>query len=530
MQKCPHHHFKDTSMDHYIVKTFAEKLGNLSISDYHGLRSPGLTCFLNSVLQVLFMTDNFREAVKSNCSTSLDQHLAELFHNLERNVAETHSITKHLGIKDVYEQRDAAEYFEKILCQTSKIASQVFKGELNHETRCHNCKQTNNSKNLFWLLPLSMHDSSRKSFNLQQGLEDFFKVQKVSGENQMFCNRCDKKQDADTKYEMKQSPDVLTLLLKRFTLDYRQSRYKKLQSSADVVPTLNIEGCSYDLYAVVHHYGDLSGGHYTADIKSFETGTWYCFDDRVVTRVAHYFEKNSIRSSTAYLLMYRKVSGQPAKLDVDAQSGRSGVEAEDRRDETETGNALVSEHLKSESCRREDYTHMNGYTLSDELRRKQASSLEKQSRKAESRAEREFMLNPRFPQVDRWLMDCNLNTERTFGSLSDTNSSALMLGSRQNSPVKGQKVNEMTEMQYNRKKTRTNINLSDRSPSRDRNNQSKGVSHQREATAVQEPNMKMTKDSRNGFSKSPRKDKTGRPRETKNVQKSVKEKNEQPWK
>ncbi|KAF7230211.1 ubiquitin carboxyl-terminal hydrolase 64E-like [Nothobranchius furzeri] len=166
MQKCPYYHLNYTSMDHRIVKTFAEKLGNLSISDYHGLRSPGLTCFLNSVLQVLFMTENFREAVESNCSTTLDQHLGELFCNLERNVAETHSITKHLGIKDVYEQRDAAEYFEKILCQTNENASKVFKGELMHKTSCRKCRQTNDSRSLFWLLPLSMDASSRKSYNL----------------------------------------------------------------------------------------------------------------------------------------------------------------------------------------------------------------------------------------------------------------------------------------------------------------------------------------------------------------------------
>uniref|UniRef100_A0A1A8K9S4 USP domain-containing protein n=2 Tax=Nothobranchius kuhntae TaxID=321403 RepID=A0A1A8K9S4_NOTKU len=517
MQKCPYYHLNYTSMDRRIVKTFAEKLGNLSISDYHGLRSPGLTCFLNSVLQVLFMTENFREAVESNCSTTLDQHLGELFCNLERNVAETHSITKHLGIKDVYEQRDAAEYFEKILCQTNENASKVFKGELMHKTSCRKCRQTNDSRSLFWLLPLSMDASSRKSYNLQQGLEDFFKEQKVSEENQMFCNNCDAKQDADTKYEMTQSPDVLTLLLKRFTLDYKQSRYAKLQSSTDVVPTLNIEGCRYDLYAVVHHYGDLTGGHYTADIKSFETGTWYCFNDGFVTGVEHYFEKNSISTSrTAYLLMYRKVREQPSKPDVDSQCGRTGVE---------TGNSLLSERVTSESCRREDYPHMNGYTHSGDGLRRQASSLEKQSKKANQRAEPKFMMDQRYAAAEahRQLLDdkLNPNSQRTIGSFSGTNSSARMLGLRQNSPVTGQ---ELTETQNNIKKTRTNANLSDRSPSRNRNKQNNAVSCQREAAAA----VKVTKDSRNKFSKTP-KDKTVRPRETINVHKSV-IRETKPWK
>uniref|UniRef100_A0A1A8H637 USP domain-containing protein n=1 Tax=Nothobranchius korthausae TaxID=1143690 RepID=A0A1A8H637_9TELE len=310
----------------------------------------------------------------------------------------------------------------------------------------------------------------------------------------MFCISCDEKQDADTKYEMTQSPDVLTLLLKRFTLDYKQSRYTKLQSSTDVVPTLNIEGCRYDLYAVVHHYGDLTGGHYTADIKSFETGTWYCFNDGFVTGVEHYFEKNSISTSrTAYLLMYRKVREQPAKPDVDSQCGRTGVE---------TGNSLLSEHVTSESCRREDYPHVNGYTHSDDGLRRQASSYSPK-----------FMMDQRYAAAEAHSQLLYPNSERTIGSFFGTNSSARMLGLRQNSPVKGQ---ELTETQNNIKKTRTNTNLSDRSPSRNRNKQNNAVSHQREDAAA----VKMTKDSRNKFSKTP-KDKTVRPRETINVHKPV---------
>ncbi|XP_037832521.1 ubiquitin carboxyl-terminal hydrolase 47 isoform X3 [Kryptolebias marmoratus] len=311
MQKCLDCYVHSSRMDRDRVKLFVRKLEDLSISDYYGLKSPGLTCYLNSVLQVLFMTADFREAVKRRCSkhsASLDQHLGELFCGLERTNAKTHNIIKQLGITDVYEQRDAAEYFEKILCRSSSEASKIFRGELNHETTCCKCNNTNHFRSFFWVLPLSMDTSSRKSYSVLHGLEDFFKVQKVSKENQMFCNSCKKKQDADTKYELIRSPDVLTLLLKRFTFDYRWRGYIKLQCKADVVRTLNLQNCRYDLYAVVHHCGYLTGGHYTADIKSFETGNWYCFNDDTVKSVKQKYEleTNSIRSSTAYLLMYRK--------------------------------------------------------------------------------------------------------------------------------------------------------------------------------------------------------------------------------
>lgn len=40
---------------------------------------------------------------------------------------------------------------------------------------------------------------------------------------------------------------------------------------------------TYELYAVVEHFGDLRSGHYTATIKDDER--WYSFDDDRVTLV-----------------------------------------------------------------------------------------------------------------------------------------------------------------------------------------------------------------------------------------------------
>lgn len=84
-------------MNHDRVKLFTEKLDNFTISgkcgtercclykmpcdfyvhvecvclDHYGLTSPGLTCYLNSVLQVLFMTEDFRGSIKRFVKSSL---------------------------------------------------------------------------------------------------------------------------------------------------------------------------------------------------------------------------------------------------------------------------------------------------------------------------------------------------------------------------------------------------------------------------------------------------------------------------
>lgn len=41
----------------------------------------------------------------------------------------------------------------------------------------------------------------------------------------------------------------------------------------------------YDLFAMANHVGSLNGGHYYADIKSFEDQQWYRFNDSSVQMI-----------------------------------------------------------------------------------------------------------------------------------------------------------------------------------------------------------------------------------------------------
>lgn len=54
-------------------------------------------------------------------------------------------------------------------------------------------------------------------------------------------------------------------------------------------PFLSSQNLKYELYAIVHHFGDLTGGHYIAQIKSFENQEWYIFNDDIVKRVRSIF-------------------------------------------------------------------------------------------------------------------------------------------------------------------------------------------------------------------------------------------------
>ncbi|XP_049923086.1 uncharacterized protein LOC126404121 isoform X3 [Epinephelus moara] len=281
---------------------------------YHGLLNQGATCYLNSVLQVLFMTDDFREAVKQHKQENpdtecIDCHLTPLFDDLEQHEAYTFKITNTLGIKRVYEQQDAAECFEKILGLTSPEASKIFRGQLTRMTECSTCHNGTESDGAFWHLPLELVESYSDDYSVVNGIEEFFRDSDLSGENQMYCDGCDDKSDAKIKCAIKDHPEVLMLLLKRFEFDYQYMAYVKINCTVAVPYTLQIPGNqTYELYAVVDHSGDLRSGHYTATIKSQDDDKWYNFNDsRVTLRDYQPFQVDNFeKSSSAYLLFYRK--------------------------------------------------------------------------------------------------------------------------------------------------------------------------------------------------------------------------------
>ncbi|CAL8327038.1 unnamed protein product [Lota lota] len=254
--------------------------------NYRGIHNPASLCYLNSVLHVLFMTHQFPEAVKRESakhSVFLDLHLDRLFSVLEKRTADTDDIAKALGITeaDKYEQRDAAEYFQKILRGTSPEASKMFQGMLKHRVTCRACETKTKMEAQFWSLPLSLGPSPRlhSPYNLQMAFENVFTLSTVTGDDRIYCDHCEARQDAIIACSWKHLPQILTVQLMRFQFDHQQNCYKKITCCIDVPQKLHTKGCGYRLYAWINHYGSLTEGHYTATIKSNETGGWYDFDD-----------------------------------------------------------------------------------------------------------------------------------------------------------------------------------------------------------------------------------------------------------
>mgnify|MGYP005848712107 CR=1 FL=1 len=78
----------------------------------------------------------------------------------------------------------------------------------------------------------------------------------------------------------------------------------------------------YDLYAVVHHQGALSGGHYVASIKSELDGQWRLYNDAQIFEI----HNRDVVDASAYILFYIRRDVKNARLsDFWDTSAREGV-------------------------------------------------------------------------------------------------------------------------------------------------------------------------------------------------------------
>ena len=145
------------------------------------------------------------------------------------------------------------------------------------------------------------YSNGKKSVTLIDCFESEIDEINFKGENQIYCNKCNKLLDAKGKNRIFSSPHVLILILNR-------GKANKFDCDVEFEENLNIqkyitsEQCptNYKLIGVISHYGESSmSGHFTADCRHFD-GKWYCFNDGIVSGPSTYYNKKG----TPYILFY----------------------------------------------------------------------------------------------------------------------------------------------------------------------------------------------------------------------------------
>ncbi|XP_041474973.1 ubiquitin carboxyl-terminal hydrolase 24-like isoform X2 [Lytechinus variegatus] len=313
------------------------------MTKYVGLKNGGATCYMNSVIQQLYMTPGIREGIlaghtpeKEKGEDSIFYQMQNVFGHLLESKLQYYEperfwkVFKFWGEPvNIREQQDAFDFFtiltdqlDEYLKQSGQkeVMKQKFQGLYLNQMICQDCPHRKEREEEFFALNLTV-----KSNNLNDSLEQFVRGEMLEGENAYLCEECNEKRNTIKRTCIKTLPPVLVIQLKRFGYDWEAGRALKFddyfkfpwvldmepftskgmarreqQQQSDDPPSpmnyqRNVSSQSstddlYQLVGVVVHSGQANAGHYYSFIKdrggtsitNISKGKWFRFNDTQV--------------------------------------------------------------------------------------------------------------------------------------------------------------------------------------------------------------------------------------------------------
>ncbi|XP_054712261.1 ubiquitin carboxyl-terminal hydrolase 40-like [Uloborus diversus] len=280
-----------------------------------GIENQGATCYLNSLLQTLLYTPEFREGIFSLTDAELGVgnkerggkvrkipvSLQKLFARLllvDQQAASTLDLTESFGWQNNEElQQHDVQELNRILFSaidsslvgtTGKdLISKLYHGTTVTEIVCQNCGKISEKEEDF----LDLNVIVQSFASLQDSLNaTFLQTEIMKGKNQYRCSICCNLVDAKKGLKIQCLPPILTLSLLRFTYDtVKNDRFKETAKfifpfEIDMAPyckeELKPEESFYDLFSILIHSGCSSAGHYHAYIRDVDfLGKWTSQDE-----------------------------------------------------------------------------------------------------------------------------------------------------------------------------------------------------------------------------------------------------------
>ncbi|XP_056282071.1 ubiquitin carboxyl-terminal hydrolase 40 isoform X2 [Pseudoliparis swirei] len=282
-------------------------------SNLCGIKNQGGTCYLNSLLQTLLFTPEFREELFSlgpaelGCLEDKDKagakvrviplELQKLFASLllvDQQSASTANLTDSFGwnSSEGTNQHDVQE-LNKILFSAlehslvgttgSTFIHQLYHGTIVNSIVCKECGNISQRQEDFLDLTACVCGVS----SLEEALWNMFVEEEMfEGSNLYRCAQCDRLVTAAKSAKLQKLPPFMTMSLLRFSFDFAKcERYKetgryKFPLTIDLRPFCEETDAedsdySYELFSVIIHKGGCYGGHYHVYIRDIDQlGQW----------------------------------------------------------------------------------------------------------------------------------------------------------------------------------------------------------------------------------------------------------------
>ena len=275
----------------------------------------------NSFKEVLSKENPLFAGIAANDAKDLINFLIERLHQELNIVVKNNSIDNYNQIDQTNEVAVFNDFIKDFNTNFNSPLSSCFYGILETKSQCQGCKIIKYNFQVYSFLefplqqvnqyyfnngkrPLLTSDGKNPDVDLYECFEYNRKIDSMTGDNQMYCNICNKLCDATYVTYLYSTPNYLILNLNRG----KGAVYECKVNFPDQLNIFNFvtskqATTAYELYAVICHLGPSSmDGHFVAYCRNRLDNKWYLYNDGFVT-LCH--RAKQYTDGMPYILFYR---------------------------------------------------------------------------------------------------------------------------------------------------------------------------------------------------------------------------------